>query len=110
MSELDDRLPAANAVICAVEAQGYVLDHTHAPRFNRETPVLLIDLGVPRNIDPALGHASRNLKRIDMETLKQADEDRQQGLEPYILRCRGIIHAHRAQHEKLMESFQGANP
>ena len=110
MSKLADRLPAASAVICAVEAKGYVLDHTHADRFapNRET--LLIDLGVPRNIDPTLGHASQNLERIDMETLKQADANRQQALAPYIRRCRGIIHAHRAQYEKLMESFQGANP
>lgn len=99
----------ADAVVSAVEAPHYVLGREHASLFKRGKAVLLIDLGVPRNIDPALADEAGTRKRLDLETLKQENNSRQREMNPYILRCRDIIHAHREQYEKLMQHFQGSN-
>lgn len=54
-AELPQALAQADVVICATSASAYVIDPSHQPRLATARDVLMIDLGLPRNIDPALG-------------------------------------------------------
>ena len=108
-SAIKSRLKTADAVVCAVEAAGFVLHGGHAPCFNSEKQVTLIDLGVPRNIDPALAQTAGSLKIIDIEKLKHTYGGKQADIKKYTARCRKIVHAHREHYDRLMESFQGGN-
>ena len=67
---LRDRLPAADLVICATDSPHYVLMTEHAPFFRPDRPVVLCDLALPRNVDPALDGLKPNLRVIGLEALK----------------------------------------
>jgi glutamyl-tRNA reductase len=68
--DLRDRLAKADLVICATDSPHYVLMAEHAPCFGPERPLLVCDLTMPRNVDPALGGLRPKLKVADLEDLK----------------------------------------
>jgi len=68
--DLRDRLARAELVICATDSPHYVLMAEHAPCFPEGKPVLLCDLTMPRNVDPALNGLRPNLRGVDLEDLK----------------------------------------
>lgn len=105
----DRFLSEADAVVCATEASEFVLNAAHAACFKRDQRVLLVDLGVPRNIDPALEQAADSVTIMDMEALKGMGNREALAMEAILARCRSIVHTHREQYERLMESFQGGN-
>ena len=51
---MKERITEADIIISAAEAPGHLLHLGHAPFFNQERPVTVIDLGMPSNIDPEL--------------------------------------------------------
>jgi len=66
-------LVGADVVVAAVEAGSHVIHATHvAPRGSRsDRPVLVVDLGVPRNVDPAAGGVP-GVTLLDMDHLTSA--------------------------------------
>lgn len=80
--DLRERLATAELVICATDSPHYVLLAEHAPCFPSGRPVLLVDLTMPRNVDPALDGLRPQLRTVDLEDLKHwfrrelADMDR----------------------------------
>ena len=108
-NDFRSRLEEADVIISATEAPGHVLHHGHAPFFNQQKPVLLIDLGVPRNIEPALDGLSPELRIVDMDGLKYWHRCETAELEEIFYRCHGIIEEHQEQYERIIKSFQGGN-
>jgi glutamyl-tRNA reductase len=56
--EFEKRLPEAEILICSTGAPDYLIRPDHVRRAlerRRNRPVLLVDISVPRNIDPAIG-------------------------------------------------------
>ncbi len=102
-------LPSADAVISATESSGFVLQAGHATCFDPGRKVVLIDLGVPRNIDPELARRADAVDLVDIEKLKGRGAAGLEGLRGALDRCRTIVHAHGEQYERLMDSFQGGN-
>lgn len=103
------RLQEADVIISATDASGHVLHHGHAPFFNQQKPVLLIDLGVPRNIEPELDGLLPELRIVDMDGLKYRYRCGTAELDEILHRCRGIIEMHQEQYERIIKSFQGGN-
>lgn len=71
LSELPERLPDADLVIVATGAQEPIIrpEHIHELRRNGENhPLVMMDLSVPRNIDPEVGHAE-GVRLINMDML-----------------------------------------
>lgn len=68
--DLRERLATAELVICATDSPHYVLLAEHAPCFAAGHPVLLVDLTMPRNVDPALNGLRPQLRTVDLEDLK----------------------------------------
>jgi glutamyl-tRNA reductase len=57
LDELDEQLAAADVVISATSAPGYVVDHARlaaAMARRPSRPLLLLDLAVPRDLDPGI--------------------------------------------------------
>lgn len=69
---LDQALSEADVVICSTGAPGYVLTESQARRAlarRRNRPTCLIDISVPRNIDPAVSKVS-NVFLFDIDDLE----------------------------------------
>jgi glutamyl-tRNA reductase len=72
MSQLPSYLSEADIVICSTGAQDYVITTEMARKAlgrRRNRPAFLIDISVPRNIDPAVGQIS-NLFVFDIDDLE----------------------------------------
>ena len=70
--QLDERLHEADLVICSTGAPNYVLTEAHlrkATARRRKRPTCLIDISVPRNIDPAAAKV-RNVFLFDIDDLE----------------------------------------
>jgi len=104
-----DRLAEVDAVITAVEAPGHVLQRADAPLFNPGKLVRLIDLGVPRNTDPALAGQPPVASLMDMDGLKHWFRNEQAGMDAHLAHCRQIINDHHEYYERLIKRFQGGN-
>ena len=54
LDELEQHLAEADVVVSSTSAPGYVLDRETVERARKGRPLLLIDLAVPRDLDPAI--------------------------------------------------------
>lgn len=70
--QLDQPLAEADVVICSTGAPNYILTEAQARRAlakRRNRPTCLIDISVPRNIDPAVGKV-KNVFLFDIDDLE----------------------------------------
>jgi len=104
-----ERLAEADIVISATESPGHLLLLAHAPFFNQERPVTLLDLGMPRNIDPALDNLSPELSIVDLDGLKYWYRRELVAMDDLLARCRALVAEHQKLYEKITSSFQGGN-
>jgi glutamyl-tRNA reductase len=108
-NSMKDRLGEADIIISATEAPGHVLHCGHAPFFNQDKPITLIDLGMPRNIDPALSELAPGIDLVDLDGLKHWHRSEGADLDDIFNRCRHLIRDHQEQYERIIKSFQGRN-
>ncbi len=105
-NSIKDRLGEADIIISATEALGYVLHSGHEPFFDQEKQITLIDLGMPRNIDPALTSLSPDLSLVDLDGLKHWHAHEAGEVEQLLTKSRAIIGEHLEQYERISSSFQ----
>jgi glutamyl-tRNA reductase len=108
-NSIKDRLGDADMVVSAVEAPGYLLHSGHAPFLDQEKQLTLIDLGMPRNIDPVLKDLSGGLQLVDLDRLKRWHKNEAGVMDDLLTRSRAIICEHLEQYERISSSFQGGN-
>jgi glutamyl-tRNA reductase len=73
LSTFDDlrgSLSRADVVVCATYSPHLVLTREHAPAFDAGRGTLIVDLTMPRNVEPALGASVPSLTLVDLEGLK----------------------------------------
>jgi len=104
-NDLRSRLPVADIVICATSSPGYVLHTGHAPFFDQEKDVLVIDLAMPRNVEPALGSRAPNLRVADLGDLEQWWRRAAADMKGVLERATAVIAAQRDLYDKLMAAF-----
>jgi len=109
MNQLRDRLPHAEAIVCATSSQGHVLHMGHAPFLNLETETLIVDLAMPRNVDSQLDGISDSVKVIDLDDLKHWYRRKIVNLAKIFEISTGIVAEHKDMYERLINSFQGGN-
>jgi glutamyl-tRNA reductase len=76
--EFEKRLPEAEILICSTGAPNYLIRADHVRRAlerRRNRPMLLVDISVPRNIDPAIGRLDNAFlfDVDDLETIAEAN-------------------------------------
>ncbi|MCK5803506.1 MAG: hypothetical protein KAI66_11765 [Lentisphaeria bacterium] len=106
LNDLRTELPKADTILCATGAGAYVLHSAFAPFLNPESETLIIDLAVPRNVDPQLERLVADLRIVNLDDLKHWLRREQNTFDTIMQRASDIIREHKADYDKLVDSFQ----
>lgn len=90
---LAEQLAEADIVISSTGAQGYVIDAEmarQAERARKGRPMFLIDIAVPRDVDPQVNQLS-NIYCYDVDDLQQVAEDNKSEREQEALSAQRIV-------------------
>jgi glutamyl-tRNA reductase len=110
LDELPRLLAEANAVVCATAAPGPVVrlaDAVHAVERRAGRPLLLLDLAVPRDVDPAVADLP-GVRLHDLDAIQAraaADRDRR-GAE--VLRVQALVEAQTAAFDRWLRARRAA--
>ena len=94
--EFHPRIADADVVICSTGAPHYVLtrDHLHAAlQRRRQAPLLVIDIAVPRNVDPAAGELD-NVFLYDIDDLESVVSRNRAEREQAVADALAIVESH----------------
>ena len=72
-NEIKNKLNNTNVIISAADSNGFILTAAHAPFFDLEKTTHIVDLGMPRTIDPGLQNLSADIQILDLDGIKYYD-------------------------------------
>ena len=92
-AEIEQNLPSVDVLLCSTGAGNYLLHPAQIRQAldrRRNRPVLLIDISVPRNLDPAIGRLD-NVFLFDIDDLASIAEANQQERQREAQRAEALI-------------------
>jgi len=110
LDELDRVLPKADIIISAVDVQEPVVALIPHKRLLNPQGVMMVDLGMPRNIDPAFDRCGGTVRVADLDVLKRWYRTANGTLDKVLEVCDGILNEHRDIYERMRRSIQGGAP
>ncbi|WP_372806977.1 NAD(P)-dependent oxidoreductase [Pontiella sp.] len=108
-NDMKNRITEADIIVSATDAPGHILHMAHAPFFNQERPVTVIDLGMPRNIAPELDNLSDDVSVVDLDGLKYWYRRELTDMNEVLTRSRAITTANKELYDKIAKSFKGGH-
>ena len=105
MEELAPCIAANPVVICATSSDRYVVTASDLPECDYDTPRLLVDLGVPRNIDPALSEMTSVDALLDLESLREWQAYKNPDLVRVHTQADTIVRNNRTSYDQIVEQF-----
>ncbi|MBX7152273.1 glutamyl-tRNA reductase [bacterium] len=102
MERIESYLPDVDIIISSVDAHHYILTKSqieNAMRIRDQRPLLIIDIGVPRNIDPAVAEIF-GISLHDMDALSKTIDANLELRKADIPRIEGIIQEELAEYQK----------
>lgn len=110
LEALSEVLPLADVVVSAVNVQEPVLSAAcHGPSLNPRGTIM-VDLGMPRNIDSAFDACGGAVRVADLDALKHWYRAANGTLDKVLQVCDGILNDHRDIYERMRRSIQGNSP
>lgn len=109
LNELPVTLPKVDVVICTTSSPGYVLHRGHAPFFNQDKDILIIDLAIPRNVEPSMDGLTPNLKVVDLDGLKRWYHKEILDMVKVFELSKQVVLEHKELCDKIVRSFQSDN-
>jgi len=91
--DFESRLPEAEIVICSTGAPHYLIHPAHikhALQSRNNNPILLVDISLPRNVDPAINQLD-NVFVFDIDDLQSIAEANRAGREREAVRAETIV-------------------
>ncbi|MDD4102373.1 MAG: NAD(P)-dependent oxidoreductase [Kiritimatiellae bacterium] len=107
LDDIERVLPEADAVISAVDAREPVLDLLRHKHLLNPGGTVMVDLGLPRNIDPALADCGGYVRLEDLDALKRWYRAANGTLDKVLEVCDSILKGHRDIYERMRRSIQG---
>jgi glutamyl-tRNA reductase len=106
--QIGNILSDVDIVVSAVDVESPLINvRGHLASVKKDTPVTMIDLGMPRNIDPELGTKCNNIKVIDLDVLKHWYRKSTGTLNQVLKICADITESNRDKYERIRNSMQG---
>ncbi len=103
-------LPGADVIVSAVDVQKPVVSWAGHHGLLNPRGVVMIDLGMPRNIDPAFDTCGGAVRVADLDVLKRWYRTANGTLDQVLKACGAILNNHRDIYERMRQSIQGQLP
>jgi precorrin-2 dehydrogenase/sirohydrochlorin ferrochelatase len=100
-------LPAADVVIAAVNTSLPVITASAHKNCLNPRGVQLIDIGIPRNIDPAFDACDPKIKVADLDDLKRWFREQNGSLERALTLCDNVLSTNRESYERIIKGLRG---
>ncbi len=107
LDALDGVLPGADVIVSAVNAQEPVVSLARHGGLLNPRGVLMVDLGMPRNIEQAFDACGRSVRVADLDVLKRWYRASNGTLDKVLEVCHAILNEHRGIYERMRRSIQG---
>ena len=107
-AEMSDKLAEADIIICAASSHEPVIRQEHAPYFHGKNKTLVIDLAIPRNVDPDLQTAAR-ISLVGLDELKQWHIRELTDMKKIMELANITLEQHKEYYDKIISSFQSGN-
>jgi glutamyl-tRNA reductase len=107
MADLSQALGACDTILCAAGGTEYLITPEHARNLRSGTE--LVDLAMPRNVDPAVADTARHVRVVDLDGIKRWFHGENAELAEWLRHADAVVHEHIASYEKLVGSFQNGD-
>ena len=108
-NEIKNKLNTTNVIVSAANSNGFILTTAHAPFFDLEKTTHIVDLGMPRTIDPNLQSLSADIQILDLDGIKYWNRKGLCHFYDYLSNSRKITEQNMNLYEKITNNFQGWN-
>ncbi len=108
-NRLREQLSEVDVILCTTAHSGYVLHKSHAPFLNQERDVLIVDLSIPRNVDPELEEAMDNIRIVDLDDLKHWYRREAADLDAIRRLADETVAQHRNLYDRIVATFTGGH-
>jgi glutamyl-tRNA reductase len=98
-------LATADAVVCVTGSQEAILTASQRACFATGRRTAIADLGIPRNVDPAL--AGNGIEIVDLDDLKHWHRREQADLDRLVAESREIVHQEIGLYDKIIRGLAG---
>ena len=107
LGHLHEVLPHDDAIVSAVDVREPVVTAAAHGACLKPDGVVMVDLGMPRNIDPAFDRCGGAIRVADLDALKHWYRSATGMLDKILEACREILSEHRDIYERMRRSIQG---
>jgi precorrin-2 dehydrogenase/sirohydrochlorin ferrochelatase len=107
MTELGQALPEADVVISAASAPLPLVSVPAHKTLLNPKGTLFIDIGIPRNIDPAFDTCGGNIRVADLDELKRWFRNETGSFDKALALCDRVLDANRESYERLIKGLRG---
>jgi len=105
---MKDHLPSAEIIISVATTPAYLIHNGHAPFMEQTKKILIIDLGIPRNVSPEFKKLMPNVTIADLDDLKHWHRREAIDMSHVFDKSTKVVEEHRPQFEKLMNGIKGS--
>lgn len=105
MRELMSLVEEQDALVFATSSVTPLLTVLHAPALTHAKPRLIVDLGMPRNVDPEFSEAAPSIRVVTMDTIDHWDSQHGARREAAIQCGAEVVERHREDYERLISGI-----
>jgi precorrin-2 dehydrogenase/sirohydrochlorin ferrochelatase len=109
LNDLRHALADVELVLCATASSGHVLHQGHAPFFDQEKDIRIVDLAMPRNVAPELNGLMPNLSVVDLDDLKHWFRREAVDMARVFEGSTRVAQEHRELYDRIIRSLQGGH-
>lgn len=107
LNEIKDQLTPADIIISVATTSAYLIHSGHAPFMDQTKKILIIDLGIPRNVAPEFKKLVPNATVADLDDLKHWHRREAIDMSHIFELSRRVVEEHRSVYEKIVFGSQG---
>ncbi|MFA6567811.1 MAG: NAD(P)-dependent oxidoreductase [Victivallales bacterium] len=107
LNEIKDHLNRADIIVSVATTSAYLIHSGHAPFMDQTKKILIIDLGIPRNVSPEFNKLIPGVAVVDLDDLKHWHRREAIDMSRLFELSNRVVDEHRPQFEKLMNGIRG---